>query len=279
MTVIFPRRFLSCCKFVIIEYMNRIMNHLRSERVRCAVLLGTLVFMLPLAAQVPAAGTVSYPESYYVFRDNMYNSHGKSATEFETEYKSVVDEINATKGGDEKQVLLARCDYVLGRAYRYLGMNDNATEHFDRAIENCKAILKKTEMVEAYVVYADCISQNCSIKPKAYAMAHGPKIKSMAKKALALDASYGAAMYLFNSQNIFTPPPFCDYEEGMKNLDRLLDTDEFRMDKSDWYNAITARAYGYLQLGMNAESKFWYNKALEIYPGNVATLDILKELE
>lgn len=232
----------------------------------------TLCFNSFIFAQVPAAGTVTYPEKYYSFRDNMYNSRGKTAAEFEAEYNALIDEINNTKTGNEKQVLIARCDYVLGRAYRYLGLNDKAITYFDKAINICKAILKNSEMVEAYVIYADCVSQNCSIKPKTYSMSQGPKIKSMAKKALEIDPAYGAAMYLYNSQNIFTPAPFNNYKEGMEILNRLLDTKEFRMDKSDRYNALSARAYCYLQQGKKAESDFWYEKALEIYPKNEAVL-------
>lgn len=232
----------------------------------------TACIVLPTFAQVPAEGTVTYPEAYYSFRDNMYNSRGKTAAEFEAEYNALVEEINNTKTGNEKQVLIARCDYVLGRAYRYLGLEDKATKYFDKGIDTCKAILKNSEMAEAYVVYADCVSQNCSIKPKTYSLSQGPKIKSMAKKALEIDPTYGAAMYLYNSQNIFTPAPFNDYKEGMEILNRLLDTDEFRMDKSDLYNAMSARAYCYLQQGKKTESDYWYEKALEIYPKNEAVL-------
>lgn len=240
-----------------------------------------LLAVLPgvAAAQVPAAGSVSYPESYYAFRDNMLNSQGKTAEQFRSEYAAVVQEIEAARFGWEREVLVARCDYVLGRAFRCLGMNKEVSECFDRAIDSCKKILKKTELVEAYVVYADAVSQNCSIKPKTYAMTQGPKIKSMAKKALKLDPAYGAAKYLENSQNIFTPEPFCDIDEGMRNLDLLLDTDQFRMDNFDRYSALSARAYGYLQRGMKEEARYWYGKALEIYPGNVAVLEILPTIK
>lgn len=238
-----------------------------------------MCFPLLVAAQVPAPGTVTYPESYYTFRDNMLNSQGISAQQFRSEYESVVNEVNATKSGAEREVIVARCDYVLGRAFRYLGMSKEAGEYFDKAIETCKALLKKQEMAEAYVVYADAVSQNCPIRSKVYAMSQGTKIKSMAKKALELDPAYGAAKYLENSQNIFTPEPFCDIDEGMKVLDQLLDTDQFRMDKSDRYSALSARAYAYLQRGMKEEALFWYGKALEIYPGNVAVLEILPTIK
>lgn len=232
-----------------------------------------------LVAQVPAEGSVTYPESYYIFRDNMLNGDGISAQEFEDEYIKVIQEIMDTKSGLEEEVLLARCDYVLGRAYRYLSMDKEAIECFDRAIDTCKNILKQEEMVEAYVVYADAVSQNCSIRPKTYAMTQGGKIKSMAKKALKLDPTYGAAKYLENSQNIFTPAPFNNYKEGMEVLDALLDTNQYRMDKFDRYSALSARAYAYLQQGMNEEALYWYNKALEIYPKNVAILEILPTIK
>lgn len=243
------------------------------------LLLCFFVLTGAVVAQVSVDGGVTYPESYYTFRDNMLNSDGMTAQEFEDEYLAVIKEIMDTKSGLEEEVLLARCDYVLGRAYRYLSMDKEAIECFDRAIDTCKAILKKEEMVEAYIVYADAVSQNCSIKPKTYAMTQGGKIKSMAKKALKLDPTNGTAKYLENSQNIFTPAPFNNYKEGMKVLDSLLDTDQYRMDKSDQYSALSARAYGYLQQDMNEEALYWYNKALEIYPKNVAVLEILPTIK
>lgn len=230
-------------------------------------------------AQIPASSTVSYPESYYSFRDSMLNAWGKTAEQFESEYKSVVQEIAATKSGWEKDAMLARCDYVLGRAYRYLGDSKKAGACFDKAIETCTAILKNHQEAEVYVIYADAISQNCSVRSKVYAMANGAKIKTFAKKALELDPAYGAAKYLENSQNIFTPAPFNNLEEGMKVLDSLLDTNQFRMDKYDIYSALSARAYGYLQQGMKDEALHWYNKALEMYPKNVAVLEILPTIQ
>lgn len=243
-------------------------------------LLACLFVLTTVAvAQVSVEGGVVYPESYYTFRDNMLNSDGMTAQEFEDEYLEVIQDIMDTKSGLEREVLLARCDYVLGRAYRYLSMEKKAMECFDRAIDTCKDILKREEMVEAYVVYADAVSQNCSIKPKTYAMTQGSKIKSMAKKALKLDPTNGTARYLENSQNIFTPAPFNNYEEGMEVLNTLLDTDQYRMDNFDRYSALSARAYGYLQQGMNEDALYWYNKALEIYPKNVAVLEILPTIK
>ena len=235
--------------------------------------------VLPVAAKDSVTGSLSYPESYFSFRDAMLNGRGKTASEFESQYAAVVAEVEATKSGWERDVLLAHCDYVLGRAYRYLGDKKKSVTYFDKAIELCKEVLKNHEVAEAYVVYADAISQNCSVKPKTYAMSHGAKVKTLAKKALALDPTYGAAKYLENSQNIFPPAPFNNLKEGMKNLDVLLDTNQFRMDEYDVYSALSARAYGYLQQGKKEDALHWYQKALELYPDNVAVLEIIPTIK
>ena len=262
---------------VIFNVMKEKFFALRAFPVVC--LFVCLFALWPVVAQVPVEGSVSYPESYYSFRDTMLNSRGKTAAEFESQYAAVVAEIQATKSGWEKELLIAGCDYILGRAYRYLGDTKKAINYLDNAIDICKEILKKHEVAEVYVVYADAISQNCSIKPKTYAMTQGPKIKSMAKKALELDPTSGAAKYLENSQNIFTPAPFNNIKEGMKNMDLLLDTKQFRMDKYDVYSALSARAYGYLQQGKKEEALHWYQKALELYPDNVAVLEIIPTIK
>ncbi len=250
-----------------------------SRGVSLIVVCVCLVTVLPVAAQVSGSGSLTYPESYFSFRDAMLNGRGKTAQEFEAQYAAVVAEVKSTKSGWERDVLLARCDYVLGRSYRYLGDTKKAILYFDKAIELCKGVLEKHEVAEAYVVYADAISQNCSIKPKTYAMTQGSKIKTLAKKALELDPTYGAAKYLENSQNIFPPAPFNDLKEGMKNLDVLLDTNQFRMDEYDVYSALSARAYGYLQQGKKEDALYWYQKALELYPDNVAVLEIIPSIK
>ncbi|MBR5867533.1 MAG: hypothetical protein IKZ04_06440 [Spirochaetaceae bacterium] len=223
--------------------------------------------------------SISFPDSYYTFRDNMYNAIGKTPAEYETQYNAVLKEIGETKSGLEKTILDTHCDYVLARAYRYVGLKDKAIQYFDKTIEKCKNILQNHEIPQVYVLYADSISQNCALKPKSYAISQGPKIKTMAKKALDLDPTYGTAYFLTNTQNIFTPPPFGNLEEGMKALIPLLDKNIYRMDKADYYNAFTARGFGYLEKGDKEQAEYWYKKGLEIYPLNPAAHEMLEVIK
>ena len=49
----------------------------------------------------------------------MLNGRGKTAPEFESQYATVVAEVEASKSGWERDVLLAGCDYVFScKCYR-----------------------------------------------------------------------------------------------------------------------------------------------------------------
>ena len=133
--------------------------------------------------------------------------------------------------------------------------------------------------MDAYLILADSISQNCSIKPKSYGFSQGTKIRSNAKKALKIDPKNGTAMNLYNSQNIFTPSPVCNYKEGMQIVDELLNSNKYNMEKPDIFNALSAKAYCYFAQNKKEESIFWYKKALEIYPNNIAVLEFLEEIK
>ena len=86
-------------------------------------------------------------------------------------------------------------------------------------------------------------------------------------------------MNLYNSQNIFTPSPVCNYKEGMQIVDELLNSNKYNMEKPDIFNALSAKAYCYFAQNKKEESIFWYKTALEIYPNNIAVLEFLEEIK
>ena len=51
------------------------------------------------------------------------------------------------------------------------------------------------------------------------------------------------------------------------------------MEKPDIFNALSAKAYCYFAQDKKEESIFWYKKALEIYPNNIAVLEFLEEIK
>jgi tetratricopeptide (TPR) repeat protein len=130
-------------------------------------------------------------------------------------------------------------------------------------------------MHEAMLTQAECISQNCIVKNTAYAISQGPKIKTLSQKIINTDPNYGAAVYINNSQNIFTPAPFCNYKEGLECLNELITNEKYRMDKVDYYYAYSAIAYVYIQEKDLEKARYYLDKALELYPENQYLLNLL----
>ena len=108
--------------------------------------------------------TVNYPESYYVFRDETMNDINKSLEYYTPLYNDIVSEISRDFSGNEKDIILAKIEYFMGRLYRNKNKNKEAENFFNSAIERCKKILKKENNIEANLIQAECISQNCIIK-------------------------------------------------------------------------------------------------------------------
>jgi tetratricopeptide (TPR) repeat protein len=239
----------------------------------------TSIIMLMLFASIGFAQkslTINFPESLIKFRDDSMNNANKSLDYYTSAYDKLVKEINSAYKGNEKEILLARSEYFMGRIVGFKGERKDGEPYFDSAIERCKKILKSEEMAEAYLVYAECISQNCTSKNKMYALSNGPKIKTFSQKALDIDSKYGAAKHAYNLQNIYTPAPFNNYEEGIQCLEELLFTDKYRKDNFDIFMMCTSMVYVYQQKNNNEQTQYWAKKGLEIYPENQFLLDILK---
>ena len=202
------------------------------------------------------------------------NDINKSVEYYIPLYNNIVSEINKNYSGNEKEVILARIEYYMGRVYRCKNKYPEAEKYFNSAINRCKKILKSQNMVEAYLIQAESISQNCIIKNTTYAITNGPKIKTLSQKALDIDPFYGSAKYINNSQNIFTPAPFNNYKEGVECLDELLFSDKYRMDKIDIFFAYSGKAYVCIQKQEFDKARYWIDIALEIYPENQYLLDL-----
>jgi len=228
----------------------------------------TILFasLFPVVSQTST--TIKYPNSFYIFRDESLNDSNRTLDYYISQYSNLVNEIKSTSTGFQQEIMLARAELYMGKIYRQKKQPENAGKLFDTAIDRCKKILKKESMIEAYLTQAECISQNCIVKNTAYAISQGPKIKTLSQKVLDQDPFYGTAKYTNNSQNIFTPAPFCNYKEGLQCLNELLTNNNYRMDKVDYYHVYSAMAYVYIQEKDFDQARYYVDKALELYPEN-----------
>lgn len=216
-------------------------------------------------------------DEFVVLRDTMYNSES-SAEGLLPLYDAAVASARENFTDDTLLVALSRCEYIMGRAYSYEENKDAAGERYDAGDAYASQALDIRETATANLMRGENISQNCSVKPVAYALSHGTKVGGLAKKTLKLDKNYGAAMYLQTAQHIYAPSPFHNHKKGIKEMQEILDDPSVRLEKDDIFNLTSAIGYGYMQRKEPDEARKWLQRALEVYPGNKYVQSLLKDL-
>jgi tetratricopeptide (TPR) repeat protein len=215
---------------------------------------------------------------YVVLRDTMYNRQ-VVAYEMQPFYEAAVESAKKMFSDSELLTALSKCEYIMGRAYLYEEQKSKAGEYFDKGAQYAKQAADASNMSDAWLMYAENISQNCSVKPTSYAITNGSKINGLASRVLKMDPASGAALYLSNAQHVYAPSPFNNYKKGIKNLSEILADSSVRMQKDDEFNIISSIGYAYYQIKNYVEAASWFTRALAVYPGNEFVAGMLKKAE
>lgn len=216
-------------------------------------------------------------DEYIVLRDSMYNGE-YTADGLLPLYDEAVAAAKVHFSDDALLVALSRCEYIMGRAYSYEENKDAAGDRYDAGDAYAEQALDIRESATAHLMRGENISQNCSVKPVSYALTHGTKVGGLAKKVLKLDENYGAAMYLQSAQNIYAPSPFHNHKKGIKQMQEILNDSSVRLGKDDIFNLTSAIGYGFMQRKEVDSAREWFQKALEVYPGNKYVQSLLQDL-
>ncbi len=211
------------------------------------------------------------------FRDAMYDDPLNHETLL-SHYNSTKEEIQKTLTGYDLYVELARCEYFMGRSYLYGEKKDSAGQYFDKGIEYAKKALEIKEDVDALVMLAENISQNCAVKPTSYALSNGLSIAGYAKDALKINENSAAALYLIAAQNIYAPSPFSNHKKGIREMTKILEMPLLEMENDDEFNLTSSIAFGHIQRKEFDEGLPWIEKALLVYPNNFFALGLKDQI-
>ena len=173
----------------------------------------------------------------------------------------------------------SRCEYIMGRAYSYEGDVEKAGLYYDKGEELAKKALDTKETVPALLMYAENISQNCSVKGVGYAVSMGTKVQGLAKDIIKLEPKNGAALYMNSAQHIYAPSPFHNYKKGINEMTALYEDKSNIYEKDDLFNITSAIGYGYMERKHYEDARLWFNKSLEYYPGNKFVRGLLKDID
>jgi tetratricopeptide (TPR) repeat protein len=221
------------------------------------------------AGQTGAASgrTGAHPAWYVSLRDAVYEQN-LAITAVEALYREALAGAEAGPAGQAKCLMLARCEYLMGRAYQDIENKKTAGAHYDQGTLWAEAAQEQGETSEGWLILAQNIAQNCSVKPVPWAMANGLKVERYSKNALALNPRNVAALYMIAARYAFAPRPFGNYPKGIQMMREILNDNEPDMEKDDLFNVYSAIGYAYIQDKKQEEARPWLEKSLVFYPAN-----------
>jgi tetratricopeptide (TPR) repeat protein len=213
------------------------------------------------------------PDWFIPLREAVYEQRLK-ADEVSPLYREVQAAARARLSGADRDLMLSRCEYMMGRVLLFDGRKKEAGRYFTEGIRLAEQALKAGESAEGWRMLAENLSQNCAVQGTGYAMANGLDVEKYSKKALALNSRNAAAQYMIASRWVFAPPPLHNYKKGIEMMEDILTGGD--MDKDDRFNVYSAIGYAYVQQKKYAEARPWLLKSLEIYPANKYAKDLLE---
>ncbi|MDR0910362.1 MAG: tetratricopeptide repeat protein [Spirochaetaceae bacterium] len=217
-----------------------------------------------------------FPQWYLDLRDAVY-ARDRPAEQILPLFRAAAAESEAISDSYEKNIMLSRCEYMMGRAYQNEDRNEEASPCYARGqtfAENAFDI-KKTDI--AYQMMAENISQSCAVNSTSYAMKYGLKVLEYTKKALELNGKNAACLIIRAGQYVYSPWPLYNYQKGIRMLEEAYKTTENTMQKDDRFNIYCGIGYAYIQWKKPAEARPWLEKALGVYPTNQFIKDLLEK--
>jgi tetratricopeptide (TPR) repeat protein len=214
------------------------------------------------------------PDFYISLRDAVYEQNLK-ADEIVNLYRTTKARTETALSGAAQFVMLARCEYMMGRAYQYEERKDEAAACYAEGIAWAEKALEAGAGDEGWQMLAENISQSCAVRSVSYAMTNGLKVEQYAKKALELNARNAAALYMLAARWVYAPPPFNNFKKGIQMMEDIVSTGD--LQKDDLFNVYSAVGYAYFQQKKYTEAKPWFLKSLEVYPANKYVRGLLEK--
>ncbi|MDR0555377.1 MAG: hypothetical protein LBG76_11370 [Treponema sp.] len=217
------------------------------------------------------------PDWFIPLREAVYEQR-LTADEVSPLYREVKDTAQARLSGAALNLMLSRCEYMMGRVYQDNNLKDEALACFEKGIEWAEKSLAIQANSGAYEILAANIGQACMLKPVPWVMANGLRVEQNAKKALTLNPHNAAASYLIASRWVFGPGLLGNPKRGITEMEAILNSSG-ELQKDEFFNVYSAIGYGYIQLKKYQDALPWVQRSLAIYPSNKYAGDLLSQIQ
>ena len=198
---------------------------------------------------------------------------------------------------DERELLYRKAQAAYYMARGYLAF-DTAEEVLASHNRNFKAVQKRYKNLEEIIQlleesmffseqyltmerdargvrqYAESLSQIVPLKTVGYMMLNGPKILDLAQEAIELDPGEIKAYLLIASRYIYSPSIFGgNPTKGIDIIETIVQKSS--LNREDAHNINVALGVANSKLDRWLEATHYFQKAQEIYPGNVYCVAML----
>ena len=225
-----------------------------------------IIFCVIFTQTISASHANNYPGSFTAFRDTVYMQN-RSILETMRLYTAAKQEIENSFSGADKFLLLARCEYLMGIAFRVENRNSEASAFFEQGIVWAEESISIRPTSEGYRLLGTNISFLCEVRTS-YGLRNYKKIEENARKALELEPDNIMAKYLIAAFYISAPWPVSDVKKGLSLLEEIMRLNYSSLDKEDQFNLFLMLQAACLKLKRNQEAQIWRADGAVIYPTN-----------
>jgi len=226
-------------------------------------------------------------------RDAMYLQQMDDAALYRMYRITLVDLVDL--GLDERELLFRKSQaaYYMARGYQAPGtvdivfaqdknMRRGKFKQMQKSYDNLDEIVNFYEeslyLSESYLaggrdargvrLYAEALSQLSTLKSLGYLMSHGTKIQPLAEEAVELNPNEIKAFLLIASRYIYSPGIWGgDPDKGIAMLEEINRMNG--LSREDKHNINVGIGFAHTMAERWDEAVPFFQKALEIYPGNI----------
>lgn len=207
-----------------------------------------------------------FPDTFIVLRETVYLQN-RGLTEIMGLYTSAKQDIENSVTGEELYLLLARCEYLIGLAFRTEGRNREAAYYFEQGIARAEESIALRPTSEGYRLLGTSIAFLCEIK-RSYGIGNFGKIEENARKALELNPNNLVARYLIAARYVAAPWPLTNVRKGLALLEEIIQENYLSMEKEDRFNLYLMLEAACFKQRRHEEARIWRESGAELYPTN-----------
>jgi len=235
----------------------------------------------PAGRVLPADTDPTISSALYSLRDAVYMNADPSLVEARAALiiQAISDSSARILDETDRQLLLARTEFLAGRAFNEAGLKEKAITSFENAVDHAKAAMASGEDVPGIMALVRPLSELCLLKGTAFLLSNGPLIPRYTRQVLDMDPRNRAAAITFASSKAYPPGIFGgNPKEAIAVLEKLIAEHPEGFEKDELFDIRACFGTAYAKLGDKAKAALWFKAALELYPKNNYALTELERI-